>query len=53
MKKKISYNEHLDYIFKNTTPYQRMLWLKRALEFWKIFKVRQKLTLSKRKLFKS
>ena len=42
-------DENLIYIFENTTPYQRLLWLKRAIEFWKIFKSRQELALGKRK----
>ncbi|MBI2041421.1 MAG: hypothetical protein HYT20_00180 [Candidatus Nealsonbacteria bacterium] len=44
MKKSDKYvDENLIYIFENTTPYQRMLWLKRAIEFWKIFKNKQKI----------
>jgi len=44
MKKNDKYvDENLIYIFENTTPYQRMLWLKKAIKFWKIFKVRQKM----------
>lgn len=31
-----SIDENLVYILKNTTPYQRMVWLKKAFEFWKI-----------------
>lgn len=33
--RKNNYNEHLDYILKNTTPYQRMVWLGKAIAFWK------------------
>ena len=33
--KKNSYNEHLDYILEKTTPYQRMIWLGKAIAFWK------------------
>lgn len=50
MKKEDKYvDENLIYVFENTTPYQRMLWLKRALKFWKIFKKRQELSLSKKR----
>ena len=42
-------DENLIYIFENTTPYQRLLWLKKAIEFWKIFQVRQNQLLGKRK----
>jgi len=31
-KKKKDIDEHLLYILKNTTPYQRMVWFKRAFE---------------------
>lgn len=31
-------DEHLLYILKNTTPYQRLVWLKKAFEFWKSLK---------------
>ena len=46
-------DENLIYIFENTTPYQRLLWLKKAIEFWKIFQVRQNQLLGKRKPFVS
>lgn len=29
-------DEHLLYVFKNTTPRERLVWLKKAFEFWKI-----------------
>ncbi|MBI2449910.1 MAG: hypothetical protein HYV47_00035 [Candidatus Nealsonbacteria bacterium] len=29
-------DENLIYILENTTPYQRLLWLKRAFNFWKL-----------------
>ena len=32
-------DENLIYILENTTPYQRMVWLKKAFEFWKLFQV--------------
>lgn len=35
---KRNHNEHLDYVLRNSTPYQRMIWLKRAFEFWKSWK---------------
>ena len=34
MKKETS-NEHLMYFLEKTTPYQRMVWLGKVLEFWK------------------
>lgn len=34
MKKEIV-NEHLIHILEKTTPYQRMVWLAKTLEFWK------------------
>lgn len=33
-----SIDENLIYILKNTTPCQRMVWLKKAFEFWKTAK---------------
>jgi len=43
MKKNNQYvDENLIYIFKNTTPYQRLLWLKRAFNFWKYSQKRKK-----------
>lgn len=39
---KKDYHEHLDYILKNTTAYQRMIWLKRTLDFWKALKKSRK-----------
>lgn len=36
--KKKDIDEHLLYILKNTTPYQRMVWLKKAFQFWKSLK---------------
>ncbi len=48
MKKENKYvDENLIYVLENTTPYQRMLWLKRVLAFWKMFKKRQELSLGK------
>ena len=29
-------DENLIYILENTTPYQRLLWLKKAFNFWKL-----------------
>lgn len=38
MKKENKYvDDNLIYIFENTTPYQRLLWLKKAIEFAKRF----------------
>ena len=37
--KKETANDHLIHILKKTTPYQRMVWLKKAFEFWKLLKV--------------
>ena len=37
--KKEKINEHLAYFLERTTPYQRMVWLKKAFEFWKLLKV--------------
>lgn len=37
MKKDNKYvDENLIYIFENTTPYQRLVWLKKAFNFWKL-----------------
>jgi len=36
MKKGNKYvDENLIYVFKNSTPYQRMVWLKKAFNFWR------------------
>jgi hypothetical protein len=37
MKKELV-DEHLIRILKKTTPYQRMVWLKKNLDFWKKIK---------------
>ena len=37
-------DENLIYIFKNTTPYQRMVWLKKAFNFWKLMQKRGKIS---------
>ena len=37
--KKEKTNEHLIHFLEKTTPYQRMVWLKKAFEFWKLLKV--------------
>lgn len=29
-------NEHLIHVLEKSTPYQRMVWLEKAFEFWKI-----------------
>ena len=49
MKKRKKYNEHLDHILERTTPYQRMLWLKKAFGFWKIIQLKN---VKKQSLFK-
>ena len=37
MKKNDKYvDENLIYILESTTPYQRLLWLKKAFNFWKL-----------------
>ncbi len=37
MKKSDKYvDENLVYIFENTTPYERLIWLRKALNFWKL-----------------
>lgn len=41
MKKNNKYiDENLTYISENTTPYQRLLWLKKAFNFWKMMQKR-------------
>ena len=35
-KKKSDIDDHLMHIVKNTTPYERLVWLKKALNFWKL-----------------
>ena len=47
MKKKPD-NDHLIYIFKHTTPYQRMIWLKKAIAFWKLIQKTKPVLLSRR-----
>lgn len=44
-------NEHLIYILKKSTPYQRMVWLKKAFEFWKNLK-KKKFNLKNKKYSK-
>jgi hypothetical protein len=34
-KKREMVDEHLMHIVKNTTPLQRMIWLKKSVAFWK------------------
>ena len=34
-------DENLIYILENTTPYQRLLWLKKAFNFWKLMQKSQ------------
>ena len=34
--KKETIDEHLMHIVKNTTPFQRMVWLKKSIDFWKM-----------------
>lgn len=42
MKKSDKYvDENLIYILENTTPYQRLLWLKKAFNFWKLMRKSQ------------
>ena len=42
MKKSDKYvDENLIYILENTTPYQRLLWLKKAFNFWKLMQKSQ------------
>ena len=38
LKKKKDIDEHLIYILEKSTPYQRMVWLQKAFEFWKSLK---------------
>ena len=42
MKKSDKYiDENLIYILENTTPYQRLLWLKKVFNFWKLMQKSQ------------
>lgn len=34
-------NDHLIYFLEKTTPYQRMVWLKKAFNFWKLMQKSQ------------
>ena len=34
-------SQNLIYILENTTPYQRLLWLKKAFNFWKLMRKSQ------------
>ena len=34
-------DEHLLYIVKNTTPFQRMVWLKKSIDFWKKMEIKR------------
>lgn len=36
-----NHNEHLEHILKNTTSYQRMVWLKKAFEFWRDLRIKE------------
>ncbi|MDO8436015.1 MAG: hypothetical protein Q7S82_01345 [bacterium] len=29
-------DENLIYVFRNSTPYERLIWLKKAFNFWKM-----------------
>ena len=43
MKKENKYvDENLIYVFKNTTPYQRLVWLKKAFSFWKLMQIKKR-----------
>jgi hypothetical protein len=33
-KKEKTVNEHLMHVYKNTTPLERLMWLKRMRDFW-------------------
>lgn len=46
--KKENVNEHLIHILEKTTPYQRLVWLGKTLEFWKKLNRRKQLSLKKR-----
>jgi len=46
-------DENLIYILENTTPYQRMVWLKKAFNFWKLSQKNRKSLLSRPKGHKS
>jgi len=35
-------DEHLIYILRKSTPYQRMVWLEKAFQFWKSLKKKKK-----------
>jgi len=48
-KKKSDIDDHLIYIIRNTTPYERLVWLKKAFEFWKIAAKRKKFRLRRSK----
>jgi len=37
-KKLIDTDEHLFYVARNTTPYQRLVWLRKAFELWRYVK---------------
>jgi len=43
LKKKKDIDEHLIYILEKSTPYQRMVWLQKAFEFWKSLKNKKKI----------
>ena len=40
-KKKSDIDDHLMHIVKNTTPYERLVWLKKNIDFLKILKGKQ------------
>jgi len=44
LKKQSDIDDHLLYILRNTTPKERLVWLKKAFYFWKI-------TTKQRKIF--
>ncbi len=46
--KKEAVNEHLIHILEKTTPYQRLVWLGKTLEFWKRLNKQKRLSLEKK-----
>jgi hypothetical protein len=39
--KKEMVDEHLMHIIKSTTPFQRMVWLKKSIDFWKMVETKR------------
>jgi hypothetical protein len=46
-RKKEMVDEHLLHIVKNTTSFQRLVWLKKSIDFWKKMETRRQGAITK------